>query len=429
MRYIFFYPSINIGGAQLLFARIAEALIKNGYNVLIIEQSKCFIHNYLDERNLKFDTFQVVRPNKFHLEQNDLLILPLSYIFIFRKFIIPHKDSRLFFWDLHPYNLVDTTAFSKIYKNFPDRWISLFAMLIERDFLNKMRRFVTVADKYNAIYFMSLSNFITNKKVFKLDIEPKFLQIPIEINPPTQKQRGRIFNNNNIDRQNILKIGWISRMDEDKVPILMLLIDDIILFNKKRYPLKIQLHAIGNGTAFNKIITKKNAIGDDLILPGILQGLELDKYLAENIDIGFSMGTAALEFASRKIATVLVPSTTCFKVFNKEKKRYLWLHDSFGYDVAVEKYHANRSKDFETIVNEFLEQMENLSDQSFNYISNNHSFKITFERFLEFTERSTLSYSYLYDIGVFNISVWQHLLRFLKNNFKRLMTGVFRMAI
>jgi hypothetical protein len=54
IRYVFFYPSTNIGGAQLLFARIAERLIKDDIEILIIEHEKSFITKYLSDRDLIF---------------------------------------------------------------------------------------------------------------------------------------------------------------------------------------------------------------------------------------------------------------------------------------------------------------------------------------------------------------------------------------
>ena len=417
MRYVFIYPSAKIGGAQLLFARIAEALIKVGKDILIVEQSRGFIHSYLQEKKLCFDVFKVSETDKFHAEEKDILVLSLSYVFLYRQFIVPHKNSRLVFWDLHPFALVESTALSKIHKEFPKSWLSIISKYIEKDFINKINTYISLANNHKALYFMCLDNYLANKTLFNLKIEPIFLPIPIVHNEVIRK----IEKVNDAANPKLIKIGWISRMDPDKLAILELLINDVVQFNSLNSLCRIQLHAIGDGFTFEKISEQKIKIGDSLVLPGMLYGGELNNYLQDNIDVGFSMGTSALEFGSRKIATVLVPSTTCSKLFRKEQRRYKWLHDSLGFNLAVESIHLDFDiMDFETIINEFLVGDITLSEKSYEYVNQNHSFDIVFNRFLQFTEESTLTYSKLIESGVYNFSYFHRILLNIKKGFKTL---------
>ncbi len=380
IRFVFYYPDPSIGGAQLLFARIAEALIKDGYRVLIVEHDHCFIHNYLLSQQLKFEWVLVSEKKHFATNENDILILSLSFVFIVQQFIDVEPRTRIILWDLHTYALIESTAFSIIHKKFPDSFLSSLMLFAEKGFLRKMNVFVTEASKRHSLYFMCLQNFLTNQRYFNLDFEPTYLPLPIDVDVTSKI-------NNNLKKKKItinktLNIGWIGRMDADKTPILKLLVADVINFNIKHDDIKIFIHAIGDENVCGKLFNAKSGIGDVLKLPGVLFGETLDIYLRKNIDVGFSMGTAALEFASRKIPTVLVPSTIWYKLFKKNRLRYFWLFDSSGYDLGVENYHLeNKCQDFESIVSAYFRNKLDYSNNSYNYVINNHELNQVYKQF------------------------------------------------
>ncbi|MRR15277.1 MAG: glycosyltransferase family 1 protein [Deltaproteobacteria bacterium] len=421
VRYVFYYPSSGIGGAQLLFGRIAEALINDGRRVLIVEENNSYISKYLGERKLEFDVVKVPESNHFSTTADDILVLPLSYVFLFRQFVDAAPETRLVFWDLHPHNLIETTAFSKIYKEFPGGRLSSAARLIERRHLHKINVFAAEASSKQALYFMCLRNFSENKEFFKLGFDPIYLPIPIHVMETNNLSAKDFTTSERPLKHGVIHVGWISRMDVDKLRILALLIEDAIQFNKIHDDFKVLIHAIGDEKACNRALNKKNQLGDVLRLPGVLLGADLDAYLAENIDVGFSMGTAALEFASRQVPTVLVPNTDWHKLFEKDRRRYFWLFDSHGYDVAVENFHLeSKARDFEAIISHFLRVEDDLGMKSYNYIMQNHSFNKVFKRFKELTNESALVMADLDNIGLYDSDNLQSFLLALKRFYKEM---------
>lgn len=422
VRYVFYYPAYTIGGAQLLFARIAEALIKKGHSVLIVEHDRSFIHGYLNEQRLKFEVVRVSEASRFSATADDLLILSLSYVFLFRQFIDAAPETRFIFWDLHPFALVETTVLSIIHKLFPNSCLSLLACFFEKRFLTKINLFITEAGKQNSLYFLCLRNFLTNKDLFKLDLEPTYLPIPIPINNNTNTDAKVDGNPDAPLKPEVINIGWISRMDSDKLKILKLLLEDVIQFNILSDHIKVLIHLIGDENKARHFFGGKYVNGDFLRLPGELFGNDLNDYIAKNIDLGFSMGTASLEFASRRIPTALVPSTTCYGLFRKVKRRYLWLFDSYGYDVAVEDFHLEKNaQKFETIIDSFLNEGNNLAKKSYAYVVQNHSFNNVFMKFKSLTDGSTITMRDLNRIGLYNHSSLQTLFFGLKRVFKELL--------
>jgi len=263
-----------------------------------------------------------------------------------------------------------------------------------------MRNAIQTGHEKGGIHFMCYRNFLTNKDLFSLNFSPDYLPIPIKIDKPI----------NYIKNKNHL--CWISRLDNDKTNILKLLIDDVIQYNNNNID-KLTLHIIGDGNSVEYVKKITSGYNNYFLLPGILSGNQLSEYLINNqIQIGFAMGTSALEFASRKIATVLVPSTTEKDFYFNKRSRYLWIYDSYGYDVAVERFHFN-----DKILCSFDEIMNGKNNNdvlSYEYVLHTHSENIIFPKLMAKIEQNKLSFLDLEKSGIFDLSF----LHKLKSNCK-----------
>ena len=77
----FFYPVKYIGGAQLLFARLAAFFLLQKKEVVIIDYADGFILEYLKERNLNPTFIKYEDGKKTNISENICLVLPLSSFF------------------------------------------------------------------------------------------------------------------------------------------------------------------------------------------------------------------------------------------------------------------------------------------------------------------------------------------------------------
>ncbi|WP_019208917.1 glycosyltransferase family 1 protein [Phocaeicola abscessus] len=384
-QYVFFYPSIRIGGAQLLFSRLAEGLINAGYKVVILEfKEKSFIHQYIEERNLLFDFTIVSENEKYGMSENELYVLSLSDFWDFRIYVTPKKQTRFVFWDLHPNALVNSLIFSNIYKMSSFSFLSACCKLLEKGTIRGIREFIEKGTRRSAVYFMCKRNLLFNKNLFNFHIKPLFLPIPIPENYRLINYEQSI-----CERKNEINISWLGRIEADKIRSLELLIEDVKIFNRiSGY--KIRLHIIGDGSLLKQINADEN-----LVVIGKLFGKELDKYL-NLVDIGFAMGTSALEFAIRKIPTVLLPSPVQSAFFSKTKKRYIWLFDSDGFDLSVDKsYNENgKSRFFYDIIRDYHKSdYTKLSLKSFDHAHANHSFETIIKNFIRYSINSQFTYN------------------------------------
>ncbi|RST26690.1 glycosyltransferase family protein [Chryseobacterium lacus] len=400
--YTFFYPSKAVGGAQILFSRIAEMLIHEGNRVTILGPSSSYINLYLSERGLHYDSYEVSTTSPYHTNEDSFFILSLSYILLFHKYIKPDSNVKLFFWDLHPYAVLENLSFSKFYK-LTDRniWINVLK-LIERSFIVKMSTLLERGHQKGGIHFMCYRNFKINKDFFSLDFEPSYIPLPIEVAPIATAFKS-----------NFRDICWMSRLDNDKTPILQLLMEDVIEYNN-HYNEKLRLHIIGDGNDRVSIETIAKKYDSIFILVGTIKNdCLLSFFVKENILLGFGMGTSSLEFASRGIASVLVPSSTESIFYKNKVRRYMYLKDVKGYDVAVEKFHYEEGilLAFPNIIDTFS---SNKMNESLHYVSSAHHKDKVFHLLRNKINNNTLTFGDIYSTGVLKINFFQKLKEIVK---------------
>ena len=145
-----------------------------------------------------------------------------------------------------------------------------------------------------------------------------------------------------------VNVGWLSRLAPEKMPALYRLIDDVRAFQANSGKDKVHLHIIGNGPELQGI--KEKSQGISVTFPGQLEHVALSQYMLEHIDVGFAMGTSALEFAVRGLPAVLT-SAGLPQDNLRQACAYRWLFDSEGFDVTAEETSmASSLRTFEEII-------------------------------------------------------------------------------
>jgi hypothetical protein len=413
MRIIFNYPSVNIGGAQLLFARICQFFFEKNINVAIISDGECFLSKFLVQSEVKCEFIDASSNNV--LGKDDVLVLSLAQVYMYEKVIQLGAETRVVFWDLYPYNLIQWMSLFPIYKRNPDSKIAKLAKLLELKRIDKIRNFCSTAQSHKALYFMCKKNFKTNADFYDLVFEPTYMPIPID---NSHSLRHLSAKPERVDTKEV-NIGWISRLDSDKVRILLVLIDDLEEYKKGAGDdCQIKLHVIGDGPA-SSLITRSESI--QILCKGRVDGSELDEYLNKNIDIGFSMGTSAFEFANRGIPSILVPNSASTRQVLSQNRKYLWLFDVEGFDVAAEEYYQEKTLNVETILSEFKRKPVQLSEYCRQHAQSNHSLQGVCDRLLGLISDSNLTGSDMLQLKLNEITLFDRFLLFLKHMLKRML--------
>lgn len=332
-RIIFLYPSKNIGGAQLLFARLAKYIAtETNIKVQVVDYEDGFIKNYLK------DVCQVeiieYRPS-LELPNDSVTVTPLSYLADLR-FILSKSSlkNRFLFWSIHPDNIKHV-----IHSNY--RSIIRFGNKKLKAHLLQM------ASNKNIVFMDGATKYSFQNEVNGKIKDPEFLPIPIEFDNKMTRLRRR--------DDGAIAVGWLGRFSYDKVNSIKKIIRDIAESKHKR---KIILHLIGGGAELKNINDYLKRWDIECYLPGLIQGDKLDSYLMEKVDIGIVMGTSCLEMSKLKIPTAIVDYSLadipCFHGYD-------WFFESNEFSLGNDAvWGLHRRMLFDDLIGEFLSDTDNL---------------------------------------------------------------------
>src|SRR5690606_38187984 len=146
-----------------------------------------------------------------------------------------------------------------------------------------------------------------------------------------------------------IRIGWISRLMRHKNKVLSILVDDICA---SPYPIELTIIGDGKDRKYMENYVTRKKVGN-IKFAGRIDTNHLQEYLIQNIDLGVSVGTSALEFAKACIPTILAPAAAQSRYFSKHRAGYAWLHQANGFDVNTYKENKDINQTFNEILRDY----------------------------------------------------------------------------
>ncbi len=377
-----------IGGVQLLFIRLAEELSKNKeLEVKLID----FKNGYLQSQLKSNPNVEIINYCNSPISIGcTTVIMPLSHLVYVEKFLkLKTNYINLLLWSLHPDNIRHL-----LYEN-GRKW-----------FINKKKVNTIINDlvRNGFILFMDEANYSAFKEVTNIQEKPQYLPVPLSIEPSTQST---IL----IKKNNSLNIGWLGRISYEKIYAIYKIVDDIKNSIQNE---NVIFHIIGDGDRVSELIhyLKKNGISYQM--PGILEKEKLTQYLLGEIDLGIAMGTSCLEFAMRKIPTIIIDFS--LKKYPKFIK-YNWLFETQYFNLGN---HIDKAINNKHCFSEILQQLDKnneLGQRCYDYVITHHSVSEVSTKLVEHLSNmpdidinniyhlnrllNPISYSYLYNCAKF----------------------------
>jgi hypothetical protein len=326
--FTFCYPAKNIGGAQLLFGRIAKALISDGHEIQLIDYPDGYLRRFLEGESFTFISFE----NRTVLEKESIFVVALDFWpMIVHNLQIP-DNTRFLFWGIHPYNLITTLNFPRLYlRNVVkmNRYLIRFAEFSRH---RKIKRFLQAGIKHQGILFMSYSNYAINRSLFCLETDAEQIRyLPISV--PSVNRRKQNFSKKKIS------IGFISRFEKDKTRSFIKFLKELerLKKNDENYRAsEFLFHIIGEGPRKDFLISKLRK--HEYFFLGRLSGNELEDYLIKHIDLGMGMGTTALEFGKLGIPFVLLEGGMKNVLLSRSPTKYQFLSNTSGYELSINHF-------------------------------------------------------------------------------------------
>lgn len=386
MIYIF-YPSNIMGGAEYLLIKTAKLLHNNNYDVGVIDFENGWVSKNIN--NEKIVKIYFDGNEKIKLEDDDFLITTSNHMYKLDNYF-EKSDTRILFWTVQPYNII--VRFPNAFKRIP------ILRKLEINYL-----------KYKEpVHKKNIESIIAKKSIVSMDGECDEILykkyklrynsfLPIFINDSS-------FNNNPIKEKkaDCVRILWLGRIDlEFKIHVLKKLLLDINNFSEKdKRSFSFDIIGIGPGLNELKLFIKDN-ISLKVSFLGEVASESLSAIITE-YDIGFAMGTSALDIAAQKIPTILLD----FSYSEIVQYSYRWIFETDAYTLGrdIDLLSDRDIKVMKSIKEVFFQLQttrDSLSYKSFDYVYNNHSSETALQRLKLYMSFSELT---LRDVYVYRLT-------------------------
>ncbi|MDA9002593.1 glycosyltransferase [Flavobacteriaceae bacterium] len=361
MKITFFFPDKKIGGVSILFANLAN------YISLNFDYIEIFIIDYEGGalwKNIKSDLVKkipFIDGKDCFPTQDSYLVMQSIVLNTIKSELKISQDQKILFWHLHPYNYQINNLF-KI--NFIDKIINKFRLLEKK----KIKESIQIIDKFNGLIFMDGSNFEKTINSYHLKIKENYL-------PITNFKQNLSSVKINLENTNEINLSFIGRLTAFKYYPLIKLLKTINKFVLKNIASpKINFFIIGTGEYENSLIKEIKKLNFQVNLLGEINYSDLSNiFFIHNININFSMGTAALDSSCLGIPTVVLDYSY---VEIDGYPNYKWIYNEKKYSLAKElnksKLTVNNEFSFNKLIEEFIDSYEKISKKTLDYYNHNY---------------------------------------------------------
>lgn len=397
----FFFPYYEVSGVPVLFSRLAQYLADE-------KKIPCYIVDYTEgymgrtmqfHEGLKLIEFRDGEP--FNIPENTILVMQSIVPYTMRPELKIPPTTRLFFWNLHPNNLVPTLVpFGSFFRNLQDNtsWFYDFAVsTFARSTLKEMQKFVKMCLLKKGLAFMDQPNLEKTIQRLRLNIAPTFLPLPAAENTEGSSiaDRWSTISENALVEQlaTEMRFAWVGRLCDFKSYILMYTMQRISEYAAvNQY--KIRFYVVGSGEFEQEIknLPIQHAYFEAIFISRI-DADKLGQFFLNQVDVLVAMGTSALDGAAYGLPVLRLDFT--YQPI-KQDYRYQWLYESINYDVA----HEITKNDFEPNNQSLEDKIKDLrinyktiSNKTLVYFNQHHALKSVVDIFLATVDETTLTYN------------------------------------
>lgn len=333
------------GGAEVLIINIVTELRRLGIQVGLIGNIENDAVKILNEKNIDFkfiDSSQEI----IILEKEDVLI-----IFNYTSDLLKIRGNpKVFLWCILSLSLTNHNKTKLNYR------------------LNELLKFVTKRLYWSmyhkgSLSFMDKSTYTDVTSYFKLNVQPKYLPIPVE--------SYKYISDSKYIQNKEITITYLGRGNEIwKIYPLLKILEDI---HKNSQLEKITLYIITDtDILFKKLIAKPENVIVNYIFG--LKEKTLHKFLCENSQLHFAMGTSALEGSICRIPTVLMDASFQLFPFNY---KYKWVFETESYSLGcfIERTPPIGYYSMEEIINTIATDTgyDEIASKCYHYTKTNHT--------------------------------------------------------
>jgi hypothetical protein len=387
----FYFPYIEDSGVPVLFCRMANEIASTNSTItisIIDYKDGAMWRNLLNLPNIKRIPFK--DGEKVSPPLNSILVMQTFVPYYWPKELELNSNQRLFFWNLHPHNLIPSLLPVPFLREIPfnNPKIYFFLSIFYRKLIKRLRIYSQNLINHEGLSFMDKSN---------LDYTAQHLFFPItnrEFIPVPASSSNLYFEiTKDVKLNDIIRVAWIGRLCDFKSYILVYAIQKVNEIAHK-FNNNFEFNIVGDGP-FEVYIknSTKNCKAISVIFHGSIPHKDIDEFILTNTDIIMAMGTSALEGAKLGKPTILLDPA-----LKEIKEDYIFrmLYDTIEFDlghfITHEDFLQNNSSLYDLFKN-IITNYNLHSIKTFNYFEKNHNILQVKELFMEKVRNSNLLYS------------------------------------
>lgn len=286
-----------IGGSQIQFLDMATHISKNysEYDVYYINHPNKTVEEMYGGSGVHFCD---VSNCDYSFFKDAVFFTPVNYLFYLMDKIQNLDGPKICLYFYHPQIM---------------EWLNTQFESKTVDYLPLLK----LLSKTNGYCFMDKSNYLSIRRNFSVDFEKRYVPVPITT--------GECVVKTNPVCHNPFSIGWLGRLDGDKIQSVVNLLDNLLDIGGNYV-----VHLIGDGNAKNKINLKKYGDNIKIVCTSYLYGDTRDMYIANNVDLAISMGISALNCSLVGVPTA-IPLVSEERICND---RYTLVYDTCEYSLG-----------------------------------------------------------------------------------------------
>lgn len=368
MKIVFFIQTrMTVGGNQILFLELGSYIASKypDYHVFQVMYRHKETEGVYSSSLVTF--MDVEKIDNKELE-NSVIIAPFNHAFFAAAKFRNIKNAKFVFYFSHPEII---------------KWLENQISGPE----NNLNSFLSLLKETKSYCFMDSSNYYSVLRRCSIEFEKIFLPIVIE---------ERNINNANLQRkkpdEDSLSIGWLGRLDGDKVNSLINTLDNLVELDLN---VNIDFHIIGDGNSKHLINLGKYSKKIRIIFSSLLYGLDRDQYILKNIDLMVAMGMSATDSACLGLATIIpLVSSSPFR-----DDKYIPVYELEGYSLGWCKedlcHIKHKCHTLYQLIELYLKDRETFSNNCRNFVIDTFSISNTVNKLLDITGQTTLTTSKL----------------------------------
>lgn len=372
----FSFPVLNgvRSGALLLAYRLICGFVEKGYDVKVIDYKSGLLKSLLDESEVKYSFVDL------ESEGWGCSILSNDVVFGFNNDIYTYpfifeNNPRLFFYDVYP----------PFWSNFlrPKGYVVEWLDSVVSSVYLKSSLFSSAIAVMEPVSVRMLQSRFPSVEFNSVPVVPVAVKVlPVEVKAYLGSKRSRI--------------TCIGRSELWKIRPLAKLIDDVLKCElASAVTLNLVLSDINIGVRMleRELGCKLSDTGLDIRLHENLESNEIEKIILEETDVGFAMGTSALEFARLKCPVLLADVSS-----NRFPDNYLykWLYEvepgCLGLDLDADINHLRLAEgvSLTTALEKLSSAYVEIANRCYEHVSYYHSLAGNVSKILSAVEGSCL---------------------------------------